>query len=170
MTFGASRLSHAQSNLRFAAVSIAALYCHMCGSAEACLHLQVCSSAGAQREIIPAVCQPLLDGRSHPLPGTDHVRPFALKHARQQAAILGQLQAHGLLQVCTGAALQLQHPCIPPPTQQDLPILRSSHAEQMSSSMHPQHRASRYSVMELSQINYSACTGTSSWLPPALLI
>ena len=51
------------------------------------------------RELIPPECQGLLEEGLRTLPGTDHVRPFVLKHARQQAAILGQLQARGLLQV-----------------------------------------------------------------------
>ena len=44
-------------------------------------------------------CRDLLEGGLRTLPGSDHVRPFVLKHARQQAAILGQLQEQGLLQV-----------------------------------------------------------------------
>ena len=63
--------------------------------------MQAWEPLDAAQEIIPTECQGLLDGRARPLPGTGHVRPFALKHARQQAAILGQLQAHGLLQVRT---------------------------------------------------------------------
>ena len=59
------------------------------------------------RELIPAECQELLEDGLRTLPGTDHVRPFVLKHARQQAAILGQLQAVGLLQV---PPVTLTHP------------------------------------------------------------
>ncbi len=52
-------------------------------------------------ELIPVECQDLLEGGLRTLPGTDHVRPFVLKHARQQAAILGRLQEQGLLQAST---------------------------------------------------------------------
>lgn len=62
--------------------------------------VQAWDGANEAHEVIPTECQGLLSTRERPLPGTDHVRPFALKHARQQAAILGQLQAHGLLKVC----------------------------------------------------------------------
>ena len=61
--------------------------------------MQAWDGAEGETEIIPVECQDLLEGGQRALPRTDHVRPFTLKHARQQAAILGQLQAHGLLQV-----------------------------------------------------------------------
>ncbi len=64
-----------------------------------CEYIQAWDGTEDANEVIPVKCRDLLEGGLRTLPGTDHVRPFVLKHARQQAAILGQLQEQGLLQV-----------------------------------------------------------------------
>ena len=49
-------------------------------------------------ELMPAECAALISAGPRHLPGRNHVRPYSLKHARQQGAILGHLQRLGLLQ------------------------------------------------------------------------
>ena len=49
-------------------------------------------------ELMPEECAALISAGPRHLPGTNHVRPYSLKHARQQGAILGHLQRLGLLQ------------------------------------------------------------------------
>lgn len=62
--------------------------------------LQVCSGVESMDEVIAKECRPVLAAAAQQLPGNQHMRPFAIKHARQQAAILGQMRRMGLLQAC----------------------------------------------------------------------
>lgn len=66
---------------------------YMCG--------QVCGSLGEASEVIPEECIPVLKSAGQPMPSTQHVKAFAMKHARQQAAILGHMKLAGLLQAET---------------------------------------------------------------------
>ncbi|BDA42263.1 tRNA:m(4)X modification enzyme TRM13 homolog [Coccomyxa sp. Obi] len=64
---------------------------------EAAFH-KVCGEPSAAAEVIPRECLPVMEQSGLPMPSTQHVKAFAIKHARQQAAILGQMQQAGLLQ------------------------------------------------------------------------
>ena len=59
---------------------------------------QVCPAEEAVREIIPEQCADVMAAEARLLPGTQHVRRFSLKHARQQGAILGHMDRLGMLQ------------------------------------------------------------------------
>ncbi|KAK9901520.1 hypothetical protein WJX75_000124 [Coccomyxa subellipsoidea] len=60
---------------------------------------QVCKTTGGAAEAIPRECFSILETPAgQKLPTTQHVKAFTIKHARQQAAILGQMQQAGLLQ------------------------------------------------------------------------
>ena len=65
--------------------------------------LQACGQPSAAAEVIPEECRPILEQPGRPVPSTQHVKAFAMKHARQQAAILGQMQHAGLLQARTAS-------------------------------------------------------------------
>lgn len=63
--------------------------------------IQVCGEPSAAAEVIPRECLPIMEQSGRPMPDTQHVKAFAIKHARQQAAILGQMRQAGLLQART---------------------------------------------------------------------
>ena len=59
----------------------------------------MCKTTGGAAEAIPRECFSILETPAgQKLPTTQHVKAFTIKHARQQAAILGQMQQAGLLQ------------------------------------------------------------------------
>ena len=53
--------------------------------------LQVCALQEPVQQLEPAACQPYLQA--------DNVRPFSMKHAQQQASMVGHMQQAGLLEV-----------------------------------------------------------------------
>ena len=63
------------------------------------IHVQVCSGAEELQVLQPASCQEHLQ--------PDNLRPFSLKHAQQQASIVGHMQQAGLLQVANPPFWQL---------------------------------------------------------------